>query len=147
MLKESIIRLRFLTENLPALLYEIDEITFSFKPSTLKWSKKEILGHLIDSATNNHHRFIRSQFENIPQISYNQNQWNAFNFYQKIPKNQLIEFWTVYNKQLFELIKNVPNENLKKQCKISDNEIYSIEFLISDYIEHLEHHLKHIVDY
>ncbi len=40
-----------------------------------KWSKKEIIGHLINSATNNHQRFVRCQFETIPKIVYDQNKW------------------------------------------------------------------------
>lgn len=147
MTKESISRLQFLIDTIPSLLTEIEEMKFSEKQNLEKWSKKEILGHLIDSATNNHQRFVRCQFENIPKIVYDQNNWNKFNFYQQIDKNQIIEFWTIYNKQLVQLMKNISNENLLKECKTSDDKNYSIEYLISDYVEHLEHHLQQIVEY
>jgi hypothetical protein len=147
MTKESISRLQFLIDTIPSLLTEIEEMKFSEKQNLEKWSKKEILGHLIDSATNNHQRFVRCQFENIPKIVYDQNNWNKFNFYQQIDKSQIIEFWTIYNKQLVQLIKNISNENLLKECKTSDDKNYTIEYLISDYVEHLEHHLQQIVDY
>jgi hypothetical protein len=147
MTKNSISRLQYLIDTIPSLLTEIEEIKFSEKQNLEKWSKKEILGHLIDSATNNHQRFIRCQFENIPKIIYDQNNWNKFNFYQQIDKNQIIQFWTIYNKQLVHLIKNIPNENLLKECKTSDDKNYTIEYLISDYVEHLEYHLQQIVEY
>jgi hypothetical protein len=135
MTKETISRLQFLIDTIPSLLTEIDEVEFSEKPNLEKWSKKEIIGHLIDSATNNHQRFVRCQFENIPKIVYDQNNWNKFNYYQQINKKQIIEFWTIYNQNLF------------KECTPSDDKNYTIGFLISDYVEHLEHHLQQIVSY
>jgi hypothetical protein len=147
MTKDSISRLQFLIDTIPSLLTEIEEIKFSEKQNLEKWSKKEILGHLIDSATNNHQRFVRCQFENVPKIVYDQNNWNKFNFYQQIEKNQIIQFWTIYNKQLVHLIKNIPNENLLKECKTSDDKNHTIEYLISDYVEHLEYHLQQIVEH
>ena len=124
----------------------IGEENFSFKISEEKWSKKEIIGHLIDSATNNHQRFVRGQFESNPEIIYNQNKWNEFSFYQQIEAEQIISFWTIYNKQIIEIIKRIPKENLEKQIKIGNN-ILTLEFLIFDYVEHLEHHLKQIIEY
>jgi hypothetical protein len=56
-----------------ALLNAIEEPAFSLKQSPARWSQKEIIGHLIDSATNNHHRFVRGQFEDSPVIAYDQN--------------------------------------------------------------------------
>ncbi len=70
MQEQSIKRLQFLCEKIPPLLTELDEQTFSFKATSEKWSKKEIIGHLIDSATNNHQRFVRGQFEETPKIIY-----------------------------------------------------------------------------
>ncbi len=101
---------------------------------------------MIDSATNNHQRFIRGQFENIPEISYDQNKWNEFSFYQAINAQQIISFWTSYNKQLLEIIKKIPNDSLTKEVKIKEN-ILTLKFLITDYVEHLEHHLKQIIKY
>ena len=69
MITESIKRLQYLCEEIPVLLSIIPEQDFTHKSAPEKWSKKEILGHLIDSATNNHQRFIRAQFENVPSIN------------------------------------------------------------------------------
>jgi hypothetical protein len=146
MIEEATNRLQLLCSTIPALLAEIDEETFAFKPHPDKWSKKEILGHLIDSATNNHHRFVRTQFESLPAISYDQNQWNSFGYYNQIDSAQLIEFWAAYNKQLAELLKRIPEKALSRKCKAGGNDV-TLEFLINDYVVHLEHHLKQIINY
>jgi hypothetical protein len=59
---------------------------------------------------------------------------------------QIINFWTVYNKQLLEIIKRMPTEKLNNQIKIEDN-LVTLEFLIVDYVAHLEHHLKQIIEH
>jgi hypothetical protein len=146
MIEKAISRLSYIIDKVPNILTEIDEDTMSAKPLPNKWSKKEILGHLIDSATNNHQRFIRGQFELNPEICYDQNKWNEFGFYQEIDSKQIINFWTIYNKQLIEIIKRIPAENLTRQIKIGEN-LLTLEFLIIDYVEHLEHHLKQVIEY
>lgn len=142
----AIDKLEYLCKIIPELLMNIDQNTFSKKIRPEKWSKKEIIGHLIDSATNNHQRFVRGQFETIPEIRYDQNKWNEHNFYQQIDSKQIILFWTIYNKQLIEIIKRIPTENLTRQIKVGEN-LYTLEFLIADYVEHIEHHLKQVIDY
>ncbi len=146
MIEKAINRLDFLCKIIPDLLRSIEKSALNEKTSSEKWSKKEIIGHLIDSATNNHQRFIRTQFENRPKISYSQNDWTKYNFYQQIDSNQIIGFWTIYNKQLIELFKKIPNENLQLECLVGENYL-TLEYLINDYVEHLEHHLKQIVTY
>lgn len=145
MIEKAISRLSLIIETVPSILAEIAEEKMSLKPFPDKWSKKEIIGHLIDSATNNHQRFIRGQFENIPEIRYDQNKWNEYSFYQQIDSKQIISFWTIYNKQLIEIIKLIPTENLKRQIKVGEN-LLTIEFLIADYVEHMEHHLNQVID-
>lgn len=144
MLQQSISRLEYLTETIPEIISKIEDEIFSKKHSANKWSKKQIIGHLIDSATNNHQRFIRGQFEENPEIKYDQNKWNEYNFYQEIEKEQIISFWKVYNKQLIEIIKRIPKENLIREIKINDKNL-TLEFLIIDYVVHLEYHLKQIL--
>lgn len=146
MIEKAINRLTYIVEKAPGILTEIGEENMSAKPLPGKWSKKEILGHLIDSATNNHQRFVRGQFEDVPEIRYDQNKWNEYSFYQLIDSEQIISFWAIYNKQLIEIIKRIPIENLIREIKVGEN-ILTIEFLIADYVEHLEHHLKQLIDY
>jgi hypothetical protein len=88
-------RLQHLITNIPAKLLAIPEEEFSRKPAPGKWSKKEIIGHLIDSATNNHHRFIRAQFEDVPTITYQQNDWNAASRYNDMEGRHVISFWQI----------------------------------------------------
>ena len=146
MIDNAIKRLENLCEVIPQLLAAIDEQSFSLKANPGKWSKKEIIGHLIDSATNNHQRFVRGQFENRPAIRYDQNKWNEFGFYQQISGQQIISFWAAYNRQLIELIKRIPKENLQLECLVGDK-LLTLDFLINDYVEHLEHHLRQVVSY
>ena len=140
-------KLEYLCKFIPPLLSSIDEKAFAFKPAENKWSKKEIIGHLIDSAANNHQRFVRGQFEDNPAISYDQNKWNEVSHYQLMPQEQLIEFWKHYNKHLAALIKLIPAKNLQRTCKMKDGQALTLEFLITDYVDHLEYHLKQIVSY
>ncbi len=146
MIDAAIKRLEYLCDVIPPLLTAIDEQTFSHKPSPAKWSKKEIIGHLIDSATNNHHRFVRTQFEDVPTIVYDQNKWNAYGYYQQISGAQIIAFWTLYNKQLAQLVRHIPTDSLQRCCNTNEPSL-TLAFLINDYVAHLEHHLKQVVHY
>lgn len=147
MISEALDRLEQLCETIPPLILAMSEEEFSHKPAPVKWSKKEILGHLIDSATNNHQRFIRVQFEEIPVIRYDQDKWNIYNHYNASESAGLVAFWALYNKHLAALARRIPPENLKRQCQAGGNEPVTLEFLIRDYVVHLEHHLKQIVKY
>jgi hypothetical protein len=145
--EQSIEKLRYLCDIIPPLLYELDEQDFRAKPASGKWSKKEILGHLIDSATNNHQRFIRGQFEDVPTISYDTDAWNDHGYYNRIDSRQLISFWTSYNKQLLALARLIPEEKLARQVDSGGPGPYTIVFLIEDYVTHMEHHLHQIIRY
>lgn len=143
---KAINRLQNIIDKAPTKLSEFNESEMSEKQLPTKWSKKQILGHLIDSATNNHQRFVRGQFETNPEITYDQNNWNEFSFYQEMESQQIIKFWTIYNTLLLEIIKRIPSKSLNNQIRVGDN-LLTLEFLIFDYVEHLEHHLKQIMDY
>src|SRR5690349_18844954 len=110
MISNSIKRLNDLTRLIPPMLSAITEKEFAHKPSADKWSKKEILGHLIDSAANNHQRFVRLQFEQLPTISYTQNNWVQFSYHQTTPTDPLVKFWTHYNKYLVHIISEIPEK-------------------------------------
>lgn len=146
-MQASIERLEFLCKKIPQLLGGIEESSFSLKLNPEKWSKKQIIGHLIDSATNNHHRFVRGQFETIPTIVYNQVEWNKNNYYQQMKSSQIIDFWSAYNKQILELIKQIPKEKLNYKVNTGGDNSATIHFLFNDYVKHLEHHLKQVVSY
>lgn len=140
-------RLNHLTEIIPPLLKNIPEEVFSFKPRPEKWSKKQIIGHLVDSATNNHHRLIRARIEEQPFISYDQVKWNRISNYNDMNSASLIELWTIYNKFIAKLIKEVPSEDLDRICRTGQNETHALSYIIEDYVSHLEHHLRQVVEY
>ena len=143
--EQSLKRLQYLVDTIPDLLKNIPELEFSNKPAPDKWSKKEIIGHLIDSATNNHHRFVRAQFEDKPTILYNQDQWNDHSYYPQMESRHVIVFWEMYNRHIIELIKHMPKTQLEKVCLMSDGNNYTLAWLFDDYVRHAEHHLRQVL--
>ncbi|WP_075344401.1 DinB family protein [Tenacibaculum agarivorans] len=111
-----------------------------------KWSRKEILGHLIDSAINNLQRFTEVQFKEKPYKveTYNQNELVIANDYQRANTKNLLDFWESINKRIGAIIENQTDETLKYKVQISNTNIVDLQFLMQDYIDHLEHHLKQI---
>src|ERR1051326_7528509 len=83
---------------------------WEFRKAPGKWSRKEILGHLIDSAANNHHRFVRAQYGDKTPISYDGDQWVAVQRYHDVPISNLIGLWAFYNLHLAHLLSTMPKE-------------------------------------
>lgn len=146
MVASAIHRLAYLVDIATPLLMQIGEPAFSLKPSPGQWSKKEIIGHLIDSAANNHQRFIRGQFEDDPSIAYDQDNWNRYSYHQQIDGRQIIAFWTSYNRQLIEIMRYIPKESLGRTVTV-EGEHLTLGFLVEDYVAHLEHHLRQVISY
>lgn len=109
------------------------------------WSKKEILGHLIDSASNNHQRFVRlQQDELLVMPAYQQNDWVRTQNYREREWRELVELWLAYNRHLVHVIRHVDASAAGHVWKAPGGE-YTLEFLIEDYLRHLRHHLVQIV--
>lgn len=121
---------------------------YGFKSSTDKWSKSEILGHLIDSAINNLKRFTESQFSDEPYLvtAYNQDELVKINKYQEKKFDDLLKLWCHLNKQIAFILEDVSEEQLKTKINLYDLSICDLEFLIEDYITHMKHHLKQIFE-
>lgn len=147
MVPTYISRLEFLIQTIPDKLFAISDGEFSNKISPFKWSKMEILGHLIDSATNNHQRFVRAKFEVQPVIAYDQEKWNQFSRYASMDGKHLIEFWTVYNRHILLLWQNSTENEMQQLCDTGSGKPLSLIYLAEDYVQHLEHHLRQIVTY
>lgn len=110
-----------------------------------RWTAKEILGHLIDSALNNHQRFVRAQLASpLVMPDYDQEAWVAVQRYRERPWVGLVALWLPLNLHLAAVMERVPAEKLQTPCIIGDTEPRSLESWMQHYLEHLKHHLQQI---
>jgi hypothetical protein len=121
------------------------------------WSAKQIIGHLIDSAANNHARFVLGQLKNdLVFPGYDQNGWVRTNHYQEAAWPQLVELWRSYNLHLHHLMMHADQEKLRTPCTlhtleeiafqaVPKAEPVTLEYLMQDYVVHLKHHLAQIL--
>jgi hypothetical protein len=111
-----------------------------------KWIKKEILGHLIDSAANNHQRFVRAQgADPFVGPGYDQVAWVAMHGYRDRPWTELVDVWAGLNDHLAHVIERVPRDRLGTPCLIGDHEPAPLEWWMRDYVRHLRHHLAQLL--
>ncbi|MEJ5102875.1 MULTISPECIES: DinB family protein [Chryseobacterium] len=124
----------------------ISEEEWTYKATPEKWSKKEIIGHLCDSAFTNIRRFVVTQYKENENIVYDQNAWVKAQNYQNVPTAELINLWKALNDQVVHIVENIPDEALQRTCDTSKTEpqVFTLEFIIKDYVEHLQHHLESI---
>ncbi len=125
-------------------LLAIPETAFLHKPSPAKWSKKEIIGHLIDSAQSNIRRFVVSQYEETPFIVYNQDQWVIIANYQHWNTVDLIDLWYLLNKQISMILRNTSPAAAQRTCQTQA--LHTVEWLAADYVIHLKHHMHVVLD-
>jgi hypothetical protein len=110
------------------------------------WSPKEELGHLIDSAVNNHLRFVRASLDGeYSGPGYDQNGWVRAHGYHDWPWHTLIHIWRQHNAALVPVIKLIPEGRLAAPCAIGQAAPVTLRFVIEDYILHMQHHLDHIL--
>lgn len=110
------------------------------------WSRKEILGHLIDSALNNHQRFVRASLDGIYEgPSYQQEGWVAMHGYHSMAWNVLLEHWRRQNELLCEVVERIPEARFSAQCRVGETAPVTLQFLVEDYLLHLRHHVQQIV--
>lgn len=111
-----------------------------------KWSSKQVLGHLIDSAANNHQRFVRGQEED-PVIlpGYAQSHWVGCQQYQERAWKDLVALWSAYNRHLAHILARVPEGRRDTRCEIGSNEPVTLSFVALDYVGHLQHHLRQML--
>ena len=127
-------------------LREMDEQKASFKPAPEKWSAKQTIGHLIDSAANNHQRFVRMQMiDHLELTGYDGDKWVDVQQYQNRPWLELVGLWESYNRHLAHVIRCVDHGALKHTWLSPEGTIVDLEFVIRDYVDHLQHHLDQIM--
>jgi hypothetical protein len=122
------------------------------------WSAKQILGHLIDSATNNHARFVLAQIkDDLVFPGYDQNNWVEIQHYQQASWSRLVDLWRAYNLHLLHVMSTTPADKLNRRCAahsfqhiafetVKESEPATLEYLMKDYVVHLKHHLSQILD-
>jgi len=141
-----------------ARLREIPEEHSRRQPAPDDWAPIEILGHLIDSAANNHQRFVRAQFtDHLDFPGYDQDQWISSQKYRAESWSDLVQLWSAYNLHLVHVASMISEEVLTKSRSlhtldqiafklVDKNEEPTLEYLIRDYVVHLRHHLDQIFD-
>ena len=111
------------------------------------WCAREILGHLVDSACNNHRRFVIGQ-DSPPIVfqGYNQDDWVGRQRYAQVPFRDLVELWSAYNRHLAHLIAVTPLSAFAHSGDGPDGDVVTLGFLMEDYVRHLHHHLDQLRD-
>lgn len=122
----------------------ISEDEYSLKPLPTKWSKKELIGHMVDSAQTNLRRFVIAQYEENPAIFYNQDKWVTINNYQAWDVKDLIQLWYLVNRQIVFVLKNISAAMSQRIC--ITNASYTIEWLAQDYLKYLKHHIHQVLN-
>src|SRR5262249_33136243 len=129
----------------PDRLSKLSKEAAERKAVPTSWSLKEELGHLLDSAVNNHQRIVRAQVEDKLALSgYEQNRWVAIHRYQQRDWAELIDLWRTLNQQLLVAAESVPDSAWSHTWRVGSSEPMTLEFVFEDYVAHMVHHLKHI---
>ncbi|HEX2910667.1 MAG TPA: DinB family protein [Chloroflexia bacterium] len=127
-------------------LQQVNEADSGRRAGPGQWSKKEILGHLIDSALNNHQRFVRIQLANNQHFpNYHQEDWVSLQNYQAENWEQLVNLWQSVNLHLLHVIQQIPQEKLSYTAVVGDGQPLTLGFLLNDYLEHLKLHLADLL--
>src|SRR5580692_4412481 len=114
-------------------------------PAAGGWSRKQILGHLIDSATNNHQRFVHALLQDEVRLpSYDQEGCVRVERYQELQWAELLGLWASYNRFLSHILAGVPESKLGTPCFIGENPVMTLQELAADYVRHMKHHLDQI---
>src|SRR5436853_2775697 len=134
-INNTINRIKYIINECPDMIKSIPDAEFSKKPAPEKWSKKELLGHICDSAVNNLGRFVRAQFEPQPfkLIKYDQNNWVKMNNYQEDSRGNIISFWIILNNRTIDVLSKIPEEKLGNQCDLGEEGTKTLLWLIEDY--------------
>ena len=140
----------------PRLLALTDAAT-SRRPAAGKWSPREIIGHLIDSASNNHQRFVRAASqEDLVLPGYEQERWVELQNYQEAQWRELVSFWAAFNLHIARVMAAIPEDARTRRRErhnldqvawrpIPATEPATLGYFMNDYVDHLEHHLRQVL--
>ncbi len=138
-------KLRSLVEAAEPGLREISETESSQPILAGGWSRKQVIGHLIDSASNNHQRFVRAALQtSLDFPGYDQTGSVRVQAVQDADWQLLVALWAVYNRYLAHVIAQLPASKLETVCRIGSGDPVTLGFLATDYVVHLGHHLSQL---
>ncbi|GAA4102505.1 DinB family protein [Mucilaginibacter panaciglaebae] len=145
-MKETIHALATIIDDL--LTRDLQAIDWDTKPASNKWSRKEIMGHLIDSAQINLQRFVRCTYQDGFKLVYDQVEWVQVQHYCDEDINEILELWRLLNFQIIRVWKNYPQDRLTMQCDNGKTEVslHTVHWLATDYVEHMKGHLAKVID-
>jgi hypothetical protein len=142
---QNLDRLRRLCDVLPDRLRALEPIEAGRKTSPTAWSHKQELGHLLDSAANNHQRMVRAQLEDAPAMpSYDGEQWVTLHRYQERDWTSLVNSWTILNRQLLAAAEAASDTAAARVLTIGDSAPLTLQFVFDDYLDHMLGHLHHM---
>jgi len=128
------------------LLSKLTNADSSTRPSPKKWAKKEILGHLMDSASNNHQRFVRATLQgSLVFPGYDQEGLVELQTFREMDWGFLVDLWASYNRLIAHVLSVMPADAAKVSCTIGDHKPATLEWIAQDYVDHLKHHLNQVV--
>jgi hypothetical protein len=118
----------------------------ALRPEGMTWSRKQILGHLIDSAGNNHQRFVRAQLQREMTFPpYIQDRWVAAQACDEREWADLVDLWRAYNAHLLHVASRIPLDALDNLCIVAADEPSTLRHHVIDYVAHMRHHLRQIL--
>ena len=111
-----------------------------------KWSRKQVIGHLVDSALNNNQRFVRAQIAG-PLVfpGYAQDEWVAVQAHQERLWADLLTLWTTLNRHLVHVLDHLDPRTLETPCTIGSGAPVTLRYIAEDYVRHLRHHLAQVL--
>ena len=115
------------------------------RPRPKKWARKEVLGHLIDSACNNQQKFVRMmQQRSVEFPGYAQDDWVDLQKWAAADWTEMVDLWAAYNRHIAYLIEHMNPDFLAHEIRIEGAGPFTLEFIMPDYVEHMKHHLKQV---
>jgi hypothetical protein len=134
-------------------LSDIHSVLFAVSPTLANtpwrpggWTRKQIVGHLLDSATNNRQRFVRAAIDgSYVGSGYAQDAWVIAHGYAEQHWDDLLLWWSAEHQMLMAVVDRIPEERFEAMCRVGDDEPVTLRFLIEDYVRHQQHHLAQII--